>query len=143
MGSRRNLLRLHPPRLREPGGRARRQRFRGRRLRLQLRPGTRIVMGVLRPLLACALLAVAVAHGDVLPPDEANAMYKHYEGGGIVAEGPAYLVRKSIGDQVSVHAEYEIDQVTGASIDMITSGASPLREDRKAKSLGVDYLREK
>jgi hypothetical protein len=100
-------------------------------------------MGVLRPLLACALLAVAAAHGDVLPPDEANAMYKHYEGGGIVAEGPAYLVRKSIGDQVSVHAEYEIDQVTGASIDMITSGASPLREDRKAKSLGVDYLREK
>jgi hypothetical protein len=97
----------------------------------------------IRPLLACALLAVAVAHGDVLPPDEADAMYKHYEGGGIVAEGPAYLVRKSIGDQVSVHAEYEIDQVTGASIDMITSGASPLREDRKAKSLGVDYLREK
>ena len=101
-------------------------------------------MGVrIRPLLACALLAVVAAHSDVLPPDEADAMYKHYEGGGIVAEGPAYLVRKSIGDQVSVHAEYEVDQVTGASIDMITSGASPLREDRKAKSLGVDYLREK
>jgi len=97
----------------------------------------------IRLLIVCVLLAFAVAHGDVLPPDEFDMMYKHYEGGGIVAEGPAYLVRVNAGDQVSIHAEYEIDQVTGASIDMITTGASPLREDRKAKSIGVDYLRDK
>jgi hypothetical protein len=93
--------------------------------------------------LLLALALAGSARADVLPPDEADMMYKRYDGGGIIAEGPAYLVRKSIGDQLSVHAEYDIDQVTGASIDTVVSGASPMRDDRKQKTLGVEYLRDK
>ena len=43
-------------------------------------------------------------------------------------------------DKVSVTAGYLVDQVSGASIDMIVLGASPLHEVRKQKQLGVDYL---
>ena len=93
--------------------------------------------------LSAALLAPCVGRAEVLPPDEADIMYKHYQGGGIKAEGPAYLVRKSVTQNASVTASYEIDQVTGASIDSVVSGASPIREERKQKSLGAEYLADK
>ena len=96
-----------------------------------------------RTLLASVLLASAFARAEVLPPDEADVMYKHYEGGGIKAEGPAYLVRKSVTQSAAVTASYEVDQVTGASIDSVVSGASPIREERKQKSLGAELLSDK
>jgi hypothetical protein len=111
-------------------------------LRLQLKPAS-MMPRLQRYALFCLLAVSALGRADVLPPDEADMMYKRYEGGGIKAQGPSYLVRKSIGDSVSVHAEYYIDQVTGASIDSVVSGASPIREDRKQKTLGVEYLRDK
>ncbi len=89
-------------------------------------------------LLACAL-AVA-AHAGVLPEERADVMYDGYDGGGIKVRGPSMLVRTNFSDKVSVTAGYLVDQVSGASVDMIMLGASPLREVRKQKNLGVDYL---
>jgi hypothetical protein len=92
--------------------------------------------------LAALLLAVAgAARADVLPEERADASWRMYEGGGLRVTGPSVLVRKNFGDQVSVTAGYLVDQVSGASIDMLVQGASPLREERKQKSLGVEYLR--
>lgn len=95
-------------------------------------------------LLAVALACGAcVAHAAVLPEERADAMYKRYQGGGLTVDGPAVLVRKNFADKVSVTAGYDIDQVSGASIDMVVLGASPLREERKQKDLGVSYMRGK
>ena len=88
--------------------------------------------------LASAL--IGSAHAGVLPDERADVMYKTYQGGGITVQGPSILLRKNFNDNVSVTAGYLIDQVSGASIDMIVVHASPLREERKQKSLGVDYL---
>ena len=96
-----------------------------------------------RIVVASALLVSTLARAEVLPPDEADVMYKHYEGGGITAEGPAYLVRKSVTQNAAVTASYEVDQVTGASIDSVVSGASPIREERKQKSLGGELMVDK
>lgn len=92
---------------------------------------------------ASALLAAGTAQAGVLPEERADAMYKMYDGGGLKIDGPAVLVRKNFADKVSVTANYYVDQVSGASIDMVVLGASPLREKRTQKSLSVDYLRGK
>jgi hypothetical protein len=85
------------------------------------------------------LHGVAVLAGT-LPEERADAMWRMYDGGGIKVQGPSVLVRKNVTENVSVNAGYQVDQVSGASIDMVVLGASPLREERKQKSLGVEYL---
>ena len=52
------------------------------------------------------------------------------------------LVRKSIGEHVSVAANYYIDMVSSASVDVETS-ASPYEDERTQSSLSVDFLHGK
>jgi hypothetical protein len=98
-----------------------------------------------RRIAACALLAVAgvAAHAAVLPEDRADILYHRYSGGGITVEGPSVLVRKSIGESFSATANYYVDAITSASVDVVVSGASEYKENRTQKSVGVDYLRGK
>lgn len=94
-------------------------------------------------LAAVALFALTpVARAAVLPEDRADILYHRYEGGGVTIDGPSVLVRKSFADKVSVTANYYIDAVSSASIDVVTT-ASPYEEERTQKSLSVDYLRGK
>ena len=86
------------------------------------------------------LLAAAAAYADVLPDERADAMWKVYKGGGITVQGPAVLVRTNVADKASFTAGYSVDVVTGASIDMVVLGASPLHDVRKQKNFGIDYL---
>ena len=91
--------------------------------------------------LGAVLFALAgVARADVLPDERADVMWKLYDGGGLKVQGPSTLVRTNVADKVSLTASYLVDQVTGASIDMVVLGASPLHEVRKQKTFGVDYL---
>lgn len=90
--------------------------------------------------LAAALLLPALAPAGVLPEDRADLLYHRYSGGGVTVDGPSLLVRKQIGDQVSVSANYYVDMISSASVDVVTT-ASPYTEEREQKSLSVDYLR--
>ncbi len=89
--------------------------------------------------LVCGLLGVTTARAVDLPADKAEAMVTVYHGGGVTATGPALLVRKSVGDKVSLSGSYTVDMVSNASIDVVTT-ASPFRESRTAYSLGMDYV---
>lgn len=89
------------------------------------------------------LLPAAAAHAAVLPEDRADVMYHRYSGGGITVDGPSVLVRKSLGDSFSATANYYVDAITSASVDVVVSGASQYREEREQKSLSLDYLRGK
>ncbi|HEY4210911.1 MAG TPA: DUF3570 domain-containing protein [Steroidobacteraceae bacterium] len=98
-----------------------------------------------RPLLAmlqAVVLLAAPAFGGVLPDDRADVFYHRYEGGGITIQGPEVLVRKKIGDSLSVSASYYEDLISSASIDVKLS-ASPYHEKRKQKTAGFDYLHGK
>ncbi len=95
------------------------------------------------PALAALLLAAAAAHAGVLPEDRADIMYHRYSGGGITVDGPSVLVRKGFGESFSATANYYVDNITSASIDVVVSGASEYRERREQKSLSLDYLRGK
>ncbi|MEM0910064.1 MAG: DUF3570 domain-containing protein [Pseudomonadota bacterium] len=82
------------------------------------------------------------AHAAVLPEDRSDVMYHAYSGDGVSIDGPSFLLRKKVGNHVSFSANYYVDTVSGASID-VRATASPYEEQRKETSVGVDYLNEK
>lgn len=88
---------------------------------------------------AMAGSAATQASGATLPEDKAELLYHVYDGGGVKATGPALLVRKSIADRVSVSAQYYVDAVSNASIDVVTT-ASPFKETRTAWDFSVDTV---
>ena len=98
----------------------------------------------LRRTLLLVLLALSnlPVNASVLPEDRLDVLYHQYEGGGMKIKGPSVLVRKSFADKVAVHANYYVDEVSAASIDVLVS-ASPYSEERTEKSVGVDYLHGK
>lgn len=95
--------------------------------------------------IACILLPLlcTAAGAAVLPEDRADLMYHRYSGGGITVQGPSVLVRKSIGESLSASANYYVDAISSASVDVVVSGASRYSEKRTQKSVGLDYLRGK
>ena len=88
---------------------------------------------------ALAIASAPTAHAAVLPEDRADALYHRYEGGGVTVDGPSLLVRKKVGENYSVTANYYMDFVSSASIDVLTQ-ASPYKEERRQASLGLDML---
>ena len=95
------------------------------------------LLGALASLLG-GVFATGSARAAQLPPDRAELMVHTYNGGGVSANGPALLVRKSIADKVSLTGTYYLDAVSNASVDVVTT-ASPYKEKRNDYGLAVDY----
>ncbi|MCP5190754.1 MAG: DUF3570 domain-containing protein [Pseudomonadales bacterium] len=100
-------------------------------------------MAATRRAWAGLVLAAGLAQGAILPEERGDAMYHRYDGGGVTVDGPAVLVRKNFEETYSLNATYYVDNVSSASIDVITTGASPYGETRTEYSLGGDYLHDK
>ena len=98
----------------------------------------RLLVTLWRTLLG-GLVASGAAHAATLPEDKVETLFHSYDGGGVKADGPAFLVRKSLADRVSLSAQYYVDAVSNASIDVVTT-ASPFRETRKAWELGAETV---
>ncbi len=92
-------------------------------------------------LVALAVLAGA-ARAGVLPEDRTDALYHYYNGDNVEIDGPSLLVRKNIKETVSFFGNYYVDSISSASIDVVTTGASPYEEERKEYSVGMDYLHD-
>ena len=114
-----------------------------------IRPKMTSPSGTLRKLItrlifACLVLGILAwqAFAAVLPQDRSDAMYHSYQGGGMSIDGPSILLRKKIGNYVSVSANYYVDSISGASIDVLAT-ASPYEEERTENSVGVDFLHNK
>ena len=116
-------------------------------MRAALRVAGEVVVGVTR--IACCSLALLFAltihpaQAVILPEERADVMYHQYDGGGITVEGPSVLVRKNFKEAVSVSANYYVDNISSASIDVIASGASRYSERREEYSVGAQYLYDK
>ncbi len=95
------------------------------------------------PLLPLLLGAwVMQLNAAVLPADRADVLFHSYDGGGVEISGPSILVRKKFNDSVSLRVNHYVDNVTSASIDVITT-ASPYTEKRVENSIGLDILTNK
>ena len=101
----------------------------------------RILSPFARTLLALCVIG-ARALGGVLPEDRADVLWHVYNGGDLTVQGPSVLVRKKVGDSLSLSAGYYEDMISSASIDVKLS-ASPYHENRKQENYGVDYLHGK
>ncbi len=86
-----------------------------------------------------ALMAAVSLRAATLPEDRVEAMYHRYDGGGVVVDGPAMAIRRHITNDVSVGAEYYVDSISAASVDVVTS-ASPYSEQRTETGMTVDWL---
>lgn len=89
----------------------------------------------------CALLLLMplLLQAAVLPDERIDLLYHGYDGGGAQIDGPSILVRKNVGASVSVAANYYVDMVTSASID-VEASASPYTEERKEHGLSAQYM---
>ena len=89
---------------------------------------------IIRLIIACIIFGLLVwqAFAAVLPQDRSDAMYHSYQGGGMSIDGPSILLRKKIGNHVSVSANYYVDTISGASIDVLAT-ASPYAEEAYRK----------
>ncbi len=99
---------------------------------------------LLRKLCACLALGTAIGGGTltsatILPEERVDALYHRYDGGGLEVDGTSILVRKNFADKVSVSANHFIDNVSSASIDVVTQ-ASAFEDKRTENSFNVDYL---
>lgn len=97
-------------------------------------------MAAIKRLLLMLVLCTGATHATVLPEERSDLMYHRYDGGGVTIDGPSLLVRKNFKETVSVSGNYYVDNVSSASIDVITSGASRYTEERTEYSVGADYL---
>jgi hypothetical protein len=105
-------------------------------VRVQLRNALRTA------LLLFVTVGALPSFGGVLPEDRADVLYHRYQGGGVTIQGPSVLVRKKFGEKFAASANYYVDFVSSASID-VKLAASPYKEERKQKSISFDYLRGK
>jgi hypothetical protein len=95
-----------------------------------------------RAAVIAALLLVRSTSADVLPDDRADLFYSKYSGGGMDITGESALVRKKITENWAVEANYFVDKVSGASIDVL-SQASVIKDTRKQKTGTIEYLHDK
>ena len=89
-----------------------------------------------------ALLLFRATNADVLPDDRADIFYSKYSGGGMDITGESVLVRKKFTENFAVEANYFVDNVSGASVDVL-SQASQIKDERKQKSGTVEYMHDK
>ena len=88
------------------------------------------------------LLLSAGPEAAVLPEERVDLLYHSYDGGGAEIDGPSILLRKNLGNSVSVGLNRYVDNVSSASIDVLVS-ASEYTERREENSINLDYLRQK
>jgi hypothetical protein len=97
---------------------------------------------IVRLIVVATFLLARLGGGAVLPDDRADIFYSDYKGGGMDITGESVLVRKKFSENFSVEANYFIDKVSGASIDVL-SNASVIKDERKQKNISLDYIRDK
>ncbi len=93
-------------------------------------------------LLLCLSIYLVDVLAAVLPEDRADVLFHSYDGGGVEITGPSILIRKNFGDSVSATVNHYVDNVSSASIDVLTT-ASPYNESRDENTIAVDYLHDK
>jgi hypothetical protein len=92
--------------------------------------------------LALLSLVPAASVAGVLPEDRADMLYHYYDGDGVRIDGPSILVRKKLKQSFSLYGNYYVDSISSASIDVVTTGASPYTEERTELTMGLDYLHD-
>jgi hypothetical protein len=90
-------------------------------------------------LLVVLLFAGQSVCAQILPEDRFDVLYHSYDGDDVEITGPSILFRKKATKDISLYANYYVDNITSASID-VRSYASKYDEERTEVSVGGDML---
>ena len=90
-------------------------------------------------LLLVLLFAGQSVCAQVLPEDRFDVLYHSYDGDDVEITGPSIMFRKKATKDISLYANYYVDNITSASID-VRSYASKYDEERTEVSVGGDML---
>jgi len=90
-------------------------------------------------ILISALVVSLPLMAAILPEDRADALFHSYDGGGAEIHGPSIMARKQVGQHFSFWANYYMDFISSATIDVKTF-ASPYTEQRAQYTVAGDYL---
>ncbi|MCP4090083.1 MAG: DUF3570 domain-containing protein [Gammaproteobacteria bacterium] len=90
-------------------------------------------------MLIALLFAGLPAFAQVLPEDRFDLLYHSYDGDDVEITGPSILFRKKATQDISLYANYYIDKISSASID-VRSYASKYSERREEITVGGDIL---
>src|ERR1700719_2607725 len=93
----------------------------------------------LRTLTAAVFALTAVSRAAVLPDDRSDLLWHDWSGGGVTVHGPSILGRKKVTDSLSLAANYYVDLISSASVDVLST-ASPYKETRTQGSISADYI---
>ena len=100
-----------------------------------------VVIRTIHILLLCLGFVLSMpGYSAVLPEDRADVLAHSYQGGGMDITGPSILVRKGDAKSFSAYANYYVDNISSASIDVQALGASEYKEKRVEQSMGMDIL---
>jgi hypothetical protein len=89
--------------------------------------------------MAALFVLAGVGRAAVLPDDRADLLWHDWSGGGVTVDGPSILVRKKVTDSLSLAANYYVDMISSASVDVLSS-ASPYKETRRQGSISADFI---
>jgi hypothetical protein len=92
-----------------------------------------------RTITAVLFTLAAVSRAAVLPDDRSDLLWHDWSGGGVTVQGPSILVRKKVTDSLSLAANYYVDMISSASVDVLST-ASPYKETRTQGSISADYI---
>src|ERR1700730_18621776 len=95
-----------------------------------------------RAAIIAALVLIRSTSADVLPDNRADVFYSNYSGGGMDITGYSATARAKVTENFALDANYIIDKVSGASVDVL-SQASVIKDERKQKSGTLQYLHDK
>src|SRR6202521_2994686 len=95
-----------------------------------------------RAAMIAALLLIRSTSADVLPDNRADVFYSKDSGGGMDITGYSATARAKITENFAVEANYFVDKVSGASVDVL-SQASVIKDERKQKRGTLEYLHDK
>jgi len=94
---------------------------------------------LVKPLATVVFALTAVSRAAVLPDDRSDFLWHDWSGGGVTVQGPSLLVRKKLTDSLSLSANYYVDMISSASVDVLST-ASPYKETRTQGSFSADYI---
>ncbi|HET8706723.1 MAG TPA: DUF3570 domain-containing protein, partial [Pseudomonadales bacterium] len=92
-------------------------------------------MAVIKRLLTLCLFALpSVSWSAVLPEETADIGWHYYSGDHVNVDGPALLVRKNLLNQFSIEASHTEDNVSCASVDVVSQASKQKFTDKRTEN---------
>lgn len=93
-----------------------------------------VVVAIKRLLAICLISLPSLGWTAVLPEETADIGWHYYSGDNVNVDGPALLVRKNLLNQFSIEASHTEDNVSCASVDVVSQASKQKFTDKRTEN---------